>query len=404
MNKIITIAIIALMLIILSNVSIAADRSYLTATLMKYEPQPAEPGKYVKVYVKLENTGTKTAENVMLEVIPEFPFSLDPGKSNQKYIGLLGGSKFHVAEFNLRVDENAVEGTNKLKIKYSLDKEQTSWAEKELDVSIQTENSVLSITDIQTEPTELIPGSTGTIQIEIENMANAYLSDITVSLDLSSDNLPFAPMNSASEKNFYQLKTGAKEQVSFNIIAYPDAEAGIYKIPLTITYNDNVGNDYSKSDIVGVIVNSEPEIKVVVDSTTLLTGQSTGEVVLKIINKGLGDVKFLNLKLGETDNYEVLSSTNEEYIGNLDSDDFETVDFKLLLKSTEKVEIPLTLTYMDNNNKEYTQDLSLNLKIHTAEALGQKKGGSSWIIIIAVVVVAGFFYYRHRKKKKKMQQ
>ena len=154
MNKIITIAIIALMLIILSNVSIAADRSYLTATLMKYEPQPAEPGKYVKVYVKLENTGTKTAENVMLEVIPEFPFSLDPGKSNQKYIGLLGGSKFHVAEFNLRVDENAVEGTNKLKIKYSLDKEQTSWAEKELDVSIQTENSVLSITDIQTEPTE----------------------------------------------------------------------------------------------------------------------------------------------------------------------------------------------------------------------------------------------------------
>ncbi|MBC8500819.1 MAG: hypothetical protein ISS25_02075 [Nanoarchaeota archaeon] len=396
-----TTILVAMVLLLMVNIVSAVDRPYLTATLMKYEPQPAEPGKYTTVFIKLENTGTGTAQNVILEIDPEYPFSLDPGKTNQEYVGLLGGGSFHVAEFDLKVDENAIEGTNKLKVRYNIDANQEVWTEQKLEISVQTQEAVLSIEKIVVEPAEIVPGSSGTIKLELENLAYSTLSDIKVKLDLSSTTLPFAPFNSASEKSLYQLNPGKKHSFTFDIVAFPDAESKIYKVPVNITYYDNVGTAYSKSDLIGVIVNSKPDIKVVVDSTTLLAEKRIGDIVLKIVNKGLNDVKLMNMKLSETDKFEILSSSNEEYIGNLDSDDFETVDFKILFKGEDTVEIPLELEYMDNNNNYYKEDLTLKLKVHSGEKLGTSNGkGVVYLVVIVVVAVVAFIIYRRRKKKK----
>ncbi|NQU98200.1 hypothetical protein HQ533_01930 [Candidatus Woesearchaeota archaeon] len=391
----------ATMLLLLISIVSAADTPSLTATLMKYEPQPAEPGKYTTVFIKMDNTGTGTAQNVILEIIPEYPFSLDPGKSTQEYVGALGGGSFHVAEFDLKVDEGATEGTNTLKVRYNIDGDQQIWVEQELDVSVQTQDAVLSIEEISTEPAEMAPGSSGTIKLVLKNMAYSTLSDIKVKIDLASSSLPFAPYNSASEKNIYQLKPGSTHEFNFDIIAFPDATAQIYKVPVNITYYDNIGTAYSKDDLIGVVVNSEPDIKVVVDSTTLLAEKRIGDIVLKIVNKGLNDVKLMNMKLSDSEDLEILSSSNEEYIGNLDSDDFETVDFRILFKGEDTVEIPLELDYMDNNNNYYKEDLTLKLKVHSAEKLGTSNGkGGIYFVVIVVVAVVAFIIYRRRKKKK----
>lgn len=403
MNKksMVTMMIAIFIMSIMSGLVTAADKPYVTATLINYEPLPAEPGKYVKVYIKMENTGSKTAENVLFEVIPEYPFSLDPGKSAEKSIGLLGAQSFQVIEYNLKVDKQATEGTNKLKVRYNIDSEQKIWVEKELDISVQTHDSVLSINSIKTSPEQIVPGATALINVDIENLADSFISDLTLKLDFSDDDLPFAPYNSASEKSVYQLNSKESKEFQFQIITYPDATAGIYKIPLDITFSDNVGTEYTREEIVGVIVNSEPDIKVVVDSTNIVTGTKNGEVVLKIINKGLTDVKFMNLKIQKTDEFELLSASNEEYIGNLDSDDFETVEYNLYLKGGAIIDIPLELEYRDNNNKLYTEQLSLKLQIHDADKLNQKKGGFSWIaIVIIAAAIVGVVIYRRRKKRK----
>ena len=216
-------------LLLVSVVSAASEQPYLGATIMKYEPQPAQPGKYVTVYVKLENTGTADAKNVVLQVQPQYPFSLNPEKINEQFVGILGPGNVYIAEFKLKVDEKAVEGTNKLTVRYNLDEKQQTWAQQDLDISIQTQNVVLSVDSITTEPEEIIPGSIGTIKIRVKNLADSFLSNIKVSLDLSSDTLLFAPINSASEKNLYQLNAGASNEFEFPIIAYPNTAAGVYK-------------------------------------------------------------------------------------------------------------------------------------------------------------------------------
>jgi len=46
------------------------------------------------------------------------------------------------------------------------------------------------------------------------------------------------------------------------------------------------------------------------------------------VNKGFAQVKFLNLKMLSTENYDVTSAT-EAYVGNLDSDSSDSQDFQI---------------------------------------------------------------------------
>jgi hypothetical protein len=388
--------------LLLMNMVSAVENSYLTTTLMKYEPQPAEPGKYVKVYVKLQNNGTRTAENVVLQIIPTYPFSLDIRTLDEKYIGLLGGKSFHVAEFDLKVDENAVQGTNTFKVRYNIDSTRQSWAEQELSLTVQSLDAVLAISKLRTEPKNIVPGSIGSVKIELENLADSYLTDIKVELDLSSNDIYFAPYNSASQKNIYQLATGEKKELSFDILAFPDAEAQVYKIPIDITYYDNMGTEYTLSDVIGVIVNSEPDVKVTVDSTDILKDKMVGSVTLKIVNKGFNNIKFLNLKITPTDKFDILSASPEEYVGNLDSDDYETVEFTFLIKDSEEIDIPLKIEYYDPNNNFYEENLVVRLKIHSSQDFGENgNGNTKWIIALVIIAMTVFFYIRKKRKKTK---
>ncbi|MFP4116398.1 MAG: hypothetical protein ACLFTQ_04365, partial [Candidatus Aenigmatarchaeota archaeon] len=53
----------------------------------KSEPDPLRTGEYADVWVKIKNTGNTKAEDVSLEFVPEFPFSLDPDKEAVKELG-----------------------------------------------------------------------------------------------------------------------------------------------------------------------------------------------------------------------------------------------------------------------------------------------------------------------------
>ena len=113
----------------------------------------------------------------------------------------------------------------------------------------------------------------------------------------------------------------------------------------------------------------------------------------------------MNIILKETEEFRIISS-GEAYIGNIDSDDYETADFKIALNKVkgDEVDLPLSINYKDANNNDYDKDESVKLKIYSsseAKALGLKEGnGFTGIFIIIVIVGAGFFFYRRWKKKK----
>ncbi|MBU0459204.1 MAG: hypothetical protein KJ771_00180, partial [Nanoarchaeota archaeon] len=97
---------------------------------------------------------------------------------------------------------------------------------------------------------------------------------------------------------------GEKVTLEYNILAYPDANSRVYKIPLIITYNDALGTNYTKNNVIGLMVGSDPDLLINLDATDIYNRGGSGEITFSIINKGVTDVKFLTTILKETEDYE----------------------------------------------------------------------------------------------------
>jgi len=377
----------------------------VVVTLINQDPDPAEPGNFVDVRFKFDNNGTEEARNVEVEILPEYPFSLYSG-DRFRTIGTLQsrqkGDVGVIVKYRLRVDENAVEGENELRIKYRIDKQ--AWIEpEEFMIDVQTQDAILEVDSIISAE-GITPGISSLLKIRIKNMADSLLKDIKVKLDLGS--VPLVPIGSTNEKTLYQLGSKESYDIEFKLMAEPDAESKLYKVPLKLEYFDELGKSYVKNQTIGLTIGSKPDLSVTLDESEIFEAAKPGEIVVKVVNKGVTGIKFMNVKLMPSGNYKILSS-DEAYLGNIDSDDFETADFRLFVESTDKKQVllPIILEYKDTNNNDYKDSIELALNLYTAaeaKKLGLKnENGFVGILIVIIIVAIGLWYYRKQRKNKK---
>lgn len=381
--------------------------SRVNITLRNQEPNPAEPGKYVDLRFRAENLGAEEAKDVYAKIVYKYPFSMEAGEDSEKYIGSLYGRQTGDNavnfEFRLRIDKNAVEGDNKIELWYKRDK--IEWAKLEsFIVKVRSYDAILSVESIETAPANIPPGSTARVIITLKNMADSLIRDVKMKLDLSSSTLPFVPIGSMTEKKIYQIEAGQSGALEFDIMALADADSKAYKVPINLSYVDLAGTSYSKNDYIGLVIGTKPDLALGIDSSEIYKRKMTGNVVLKFVNKGLIDIKLLNVKLEKSEDYEIISS-DEVYVGNIDSDDYETADFKLYVKGKgDEIILPVVVDYMDANNNRYREKDNIALKLYSsgkAKQFGLEENSSVGIIIVIIIVAAGAYIYWKRRKKKK---
>ncbi|MBU0461761.1 MAG: hypothetical protein KJ574_04205 [Nanoarchaeota archaeon] len=422
---------LSLILLILSSSAIAEDTltTYITdaarlkISLISQDPDPAEPGSLVEVRWKVENLGSSNAQNVRVKILPEYPFSLLPGDDGLRDLGSIQGRQLDeegvIIKYKLRVDEYAIEGDNTLRLEYIYDT--NPWMKTDdYTLSVRTIDAALSVESVETSPEKIVPGTPAKVDIIIKNLADSYMQDITVKLDLTFsqyasqitsitdassyfDALPFAPLKSTTEKRISRIAPGGTAIVSYDLMAYPDATSRIYKVPIIITYYDEVETLYTKNDVIGLVVGDVPDLDIILESSDVYAGGSAGTLTVKFVNKGITDIKFLNVQLLPNSDYEI-TSADTDYVGNVDSDDYETAEFKIFLKSSakDKVSIPIKVMYKDANNNDYSKEMTLELKLLSAEERGVKQGSSLTLVIaiLIILVVAWIVYKRWEKKKK----
>ncbi|MCH8003253.1 MAG: hypothetical protein IH934_01370 [Nanoarchaeota archaeon] len=379
----------------------------IAVTLINQEPDPAEPGKYVDVRIKFDNNGTGEARDVDVEILPEYPLSLDPGRHAVRNIGILQsrqkGDVGVIVKYKLRVDKNAVEGENELRVRYRIDK--GVWIKlEEFFVDIQTHDAILAVDSVSLDKKTLEPGSSGNIKIMLSNKADSVLKDIKVTLDI--DKSLFVPLGSTNEKSIYQIDAKEDYEFNFKILANPEAESGVYQVPLKIAYSDELGKGYVTNGTIGIVIGAIPDLSVTLDDSDIYEAGKSGEIVIKVVNKGVINIKFVNMKLLSSEDYRILSN-EDKYLGNIESDDFETAEFKLFVDKTrsKQITLPLVLEYKDANNNDFSDKIELKLNLYTAseaKKLGLKQGNRFMgALIIIVIVVAGLWYYRKRRKMRK---
>jgi len=409
--------ILILALIILSTFVVAADyttpdKKAIRVKNTRYDPFPVEPGAYFDLWIRLENFGFKDASNLRFKLKPEYPFSLDPNENELREIGDLNAGEQVMLQYKVRADVNAVERSNPLHYEYSTG---TQWYKAQFNVEIYTLDAILSIADVKMEKDRIAPGEEVETEIVLENLADSTLKDINIKLNFIDVmqsaaaaqviELPISPIGSGDEKTIKVMEGRAKESVKFKLIVDPSAESAVYKIPMTITYNDMQGVNYTKETLISMVVGSEPDLAVTIDSSTANMKGKVGEIIVKFVNKGFSEIKFLYVTLEDCDDFEVISP-KEVYLGNVDSDDYETAEYQIYVKGGNgDIKVPLTIEYKDTNNKGYTQKMNLINRVYSsseAKRFGIVEGGGIGGILIVVLIVGGGLYgYKKWKKRKK---
>jgi len=98
-------------------------------------------------------------------------------------------------------------------------------------------------------------------------------------------------------------------------------------------------------------------------------------------------------------------SEKEQYIGDIDSDDFDNVDYNVIVNvdASSSITIPITLKFMDATNKEFTETSNLVLKTYSlkeARAFGLVDKPKVGPYVVIFVLIVGYIVYRTLKKRK----
>lgn len=270
-----------------------------------------------------------------------------------------------------------------------------------LSIFLITNVCALRIDSVSSSSDSIAPGETTSIALAIRNNGDNDISEVSVDLDLT--NIPIAPYGSSSGFDFQEIESDRSRTAEFKLIALNDAKAGIYKIPVKISYIEE-GKIKTEQSLISIMINSKPNVEVIVEDGLLLKGKQN-TITIRVINKGLADVKFLEMQLGDSSYYTLLTQ-NKIYIGDVDSNDYQSSEFKIFFKenSADTINLPVKIIYRDISNKEYVKDSLLNIKVYSnAEALQLgliKKSYTIPIVITIILLIVFFIVYRMLRRRR----
>ena len=265
--------------------------------------------------------------------------------------------------------------------------------------------SAVSLNSVTISPENTVPGQITSIALEIENDLNDIIENVNVALDLSSSSLPIAPYSSSSEQSIDEIDEDDEETFNFKLIILPEAKSGVYKIPVKISYEIN-GDEKESTELISLTVSSEPKITLSTDGALIKGRESL--ITIEIINDGIAEAKFVSIELIDPVKARI-NSKNYEYIGNIDSDDFDSVEYSLFteINAGSEILIPVMLKYKDFSNKDYTKTETLKIPVYTIEeaqnrGIIEKPSYTSYIVIAAIVLI--YIIYRIIKSIRKRKQ
>jgi hypothetical protein len=259
--------------------------------------------------------------------------------------------------------------------------------------------SAITIRDVSVSPETVEPGKIATIQMTLENNFDKQVDNVQVSVDLTD--VPLAPQSS-SAVFVEKIKHDKTESFSFDIQVNSDAEAGVYKFPVLVKY-DLENKTIQESSQVSITVNAKPVLELNAEGV-LIAGQK-GTLTIKITNLGLAKARFLQASVSSSGNYQILSPSNN-YIGDLNSNDFDSISVSIYSKNSGTITIPVELIYKDFANNDYKESGQVSIKIYSMEdalslGLVQKNNTGTYVAVVVVLVVLWIVYSRLRKWMKK---
>ena len=302
--------------------ALAAPAGALSVKLMKYDPYPANTGEYVTVWIKIENPGLGSpSEDVQLRVVPEYPFSLEPGETGLEEIGKLSMNDFAIFDFRLRVDKDAIDGRNTLLVEYR-DGIDVAWSEVELSLEVESDRVDFEIADIDSVPLRLKPGDEDAkIMVEIQNIGDGDADCVKSRLTLPDG---FSASDSYSDiANLGTVAADASSQAIFYIDVEESVQPGEHIATITIDYMDKDSDEYKEETLdLRIPVKETPLFEIVSSEITpgTLTVGDMVTLLMQIKNTGSEEAESVRVRvmLKSEQPFDFSNGNAFDYVGDLD--------------------------------------------------------------------------------------
>ncbi|MGB9929666.1 MAG: COG1361 S-layer family protein, partial [Methanosarcina sp.] len=264
----------------------AVGSASLKVTIVETNPYPAKIGEYVGITLQVENVGGDKAEDIDIEVVPEYPFSLDPGVSSIKNIGALNPGRTANKEFYLFVDKNVQKGVRALDVRTRASKS-SPWTEKTFDIRIGTQafdsKGTVELREFVSHPQVFMPGDRGTVSVNLTNTAmerNIIIDGKAYDTNARIQSAVLRPLSdgitvlNAPYQDMGLLGPGDSIRLTFNVKVAEDAEEGTHNLELAIEGNSF---DYSSKKNIPLEVDSSNVRVIPSKDLVIVNGQSTLE-------------------------------------------------------------------------------------------------------------------------------
>jgi hypothetical protein len=412
-NKILISVVLSLLLIVLFVGSAFAftmptsspmDSSGIVVTLLNQDPDPVEPGQIVDLRFRVENRGTTSFNDLQIEVIPNFPLSLY-GDSARKNLGSIDssqiGEKAYIVKYSFRVSDNAEPGIARLNIRYSTDNWKTFVERRDFPVRVSDLSPVVELISAKTIPDFATPGEDIKLLLEVKSLARSEIRDVKLSLDLVDSDLKrnyFAPIGSTNQKIIELLSAGETRTIEFDLATSTDAPINVERLSILMTYRDNEDNIFSKDYLVGIKIFEEPSYTFALEDRNIYKENQKGRVIFSIANTGTASLNFLEIELIEQPMYYTILSNNRVYVGNLNSDDFDTSEFTIYTEESSSNKLPLKarVKYRDDYGKLIEQEHVIEVQLYSKHellryGLETPEGIGSFINYMILLIVTVFW-------------
>lgn len=381
----------------------------LNVVLANQNPDPVAPGNFVELNVKVSNSGNVGIQNAKITFVENNNFHIVKGKEKSKDIGIIpayssldSATSYVMAKFLVEVAPNTPLGENP--IEFSLDTSEGTYS-YDFDITVQDANPTLIVNDFKINTVEA--GKSEKLTIEIENTNSVTLNNVILSLGFNSvENDALSTLTGSSQKVISTLKPNERKIIEFEILVSPEATAKPYLLPLNISYEDTLGNSFSSVVYGSVKVYSKPLPLVKLDSQDIYT-KGKGKFTLAVSNPGTSTIKGTQIEIMPSEDYTIIGG-NFQYVGDLNPDDFQTVQMNIYLNNDTSATLKAKLTYLDSYNTKNEEIVEIPLKLYSNSELADfgitipKTQTQSYVgyFLTIVTLVLGFYIGRKYEKKK----
>ncbi|AKB48981.1 hypothetical protein MSKOL_3204 [Methanosarcina sp. Kolksee] len=387
--------------------SAAVGGANLKVTIVETNPYPAKIGEYLTLTVQVENIGGDKADNVDIEVVPQYPFSIDSEANALQNVGVLNPGRTATKEFYLFVDKNAQKGIRSIDIRTKTGKN-SPWSEKSFDIRIGTETfnskGTVELKEFVSDPEVFMPGDRGTVTVTLKNTASNPTVTIGGSDFDTNARIQAAVLRPLSDGiivldapygDMGLLGPGDSIKLTFNVKVAEDAPEGTHNFELAIEGNSF---DYNSRKNIPLKVDSS-NIRVIPSKELQLTnGESTIE--FDVANTHPNEFSSVSIK-PEAEG--ITFYPVEYFIGPMNPDELFTIEFNAVAddswSASKEGEINMNLTANYNNGINRHANTVGDLKfINTSES---PESNSTAVLaggLIIISVPAAFLFYRRRKQ------